>query len=79
MAEASILTGIPKSPANYSPIINFDLAKERQLTILELLVKNNVISEEEKNKAYNEELKFSGADDSEELTSVMYYQDAVLE
>ena len=79
LAEASILTGIPKSPANYSPIINFDLAKERQLTILELLVKNNVISEEEKNKAYNEELKFSGADDSEELTSVMYYQDAVLE
>ena len=79
MAEASILTGIPKSPANYSPIINFDLAKERQLTILELLVKNNVISEEEKNKAYNEELKFSGADEAEELTSVMYYQDAVLE
>lgn len=79
LAEASILTGIPKSPANYSPIINFDLAKERQLNILELLVKNNVISEEEKNKAYNEELKFSGADESEELTSVMYYQDAVLE
>ena len=79
LAEASILTGIPKSPANYSPIINFDLAKERQLSILELLVKNNVISDEEKNKAYNEELKFSGADESEELTSVMYYQDAVLE
>ncbi len=79
LAEASILTGIPKSPANYSPIINFDLAKERQLTILELLVKNNVISEEEKNKAFNEELKFSGENESLELTSVMYYQDAVLE
>ena len=79
LAEASILTGIPKSPANYSPIINFDLAKERQLSILELLVKNNVISDEEKNKAYNEELNFSGADEAEELTSVMYYQDAVLE
>ena len=79
LAEASILTGIPKSPANYSPIINFDLAKERQLNILELLVKNNIISEEEKNKAYNEELKFSGTDEAEELTSVMYYQDAVLE
>ena len=79
LAEASILTGIPKSPANYSPIINFDLAKERQLSILELLVKNNVISDEEKNKAYNEELKFSAADEAEELTSVMYYQDAVLE
>lgn len=78
LAEASILTGIPKSPANYSPILNYDLAKKRQLTILELLEKNNVISEEEKKKAYDEELVFSGVDKSEELSTIMYYQDAVL-
>lgn len=78
LAEASILTGIPKSPANYSPIVNYDLAKKRQLTILELLEKNNVISEEEKKKAYDEELVFSGVDKSEELSTIMYYQDAVL-
>ena len=78
LAEATILTGIPKSPANYSPIVNYDLAKKRQLTILELLEKNNVISEEEKKKAYDEELIFSGVDKSEELSTIMYYQDAVL-
>lgn len=78
LAEASILTGIPKSPANYSPIVNFDLAKKRQLTILELMAKNKVITEEEKNDAYNEELVFSGVDNSEELSTIMYYQDAVL-
>ncbi len=78
LAEATILTGIPKSPANYSPIVNYDLAKKRQLTILELLEKNNVISEEEKKKAYDEELVFSGVDKSEELSTIMYYQDAVL-
>lgn len=78
LAEASILTGIPKSPANYSPIVNFDLAKKRQLTILELMAKNKVITEEEKNEAYNEELVFSGVDNSEELSTIMYYQDAVL-
>lgn len=78
LAEASILTGIPKSPANYSPIVNYDLAKKRQLTILELLEKNNVISEEEKKKAYDEKLVFSGVDKSEELSTIMYYQDAVL-
>lgn len=78
LAEASILTGIPKSPANYSPIVNFDLAKKRQLTILELMVKNKVITEEEKNEAYNEELVFSGVDNNEELSTIMYYQDAVL-
>ena len=78
LAEATILTGIPKSPANYSPIVNYDLAKKRQLTILELLEKNNVISEEEKKKAYDEQLIFSGVDKSEELSTIMYYQDAVL-
>ena len=30
LAEATILSGIPKSPANYSPLVNYDLAKERQ-------------------------------------------------
>ena len=35
LAEASILSGIPKSPSNYSPIINYDLAKERQYTEVE--------------------------------------------
>ena len=78
LADASILNGITKSPAKYSPIVNFDLAKKRQLTILELMAKNKVITEEEKNEAYNEELVFSGVDNSEELSTIMYYQDAVL-
>ena len=78
LAEATILTGIPKSPANYSPIVNFELAKKRQLSILELLVKNKVITEEEKTDAYNEELVFSGVVNNEELSTIMYYQDAVL-
>ena len=78
LAEATILTGIPKSPANYSPLNNFDLAKKRQLLILELMVKNGVISNEEKDQAYNEELTFNGKDDIIELNTLMYYQDAVL-
>lgn len=78
LAEATILTGIPKSPANYSPLNNFDLAKKRQLLILELMVKNGVISNEEKDEAYNEELTFNGKDDILELNTLMYYQDAVL-
>ena len=78
LAEATILTGIPKSPANYSPLNNFDLAKKRQLLILELMVKNGVISNEEKDQAYNEELTFNGKDDILELNTLMYYQDAVL-
>lgn len=78
LAEATILTGIPKSPANYSPLNNFELAKQRQLLILELMVKNGIISNEEKEAAYNEELIFSGKDDILELNTLMYYQDAVI-
>ena len=78
LAEASILTGIPKSPTNYSPLNNYDLAKERQLLILELLVKNGIITEVEKEDAYNENLVFSSEDKKEELTTIMYYQDAVI-
>ena len=78
LAEASILVGIPKAPSNYSPIINYDAAKERQLTVLNLMVKNGVISEEEKNFAYDEELIFTKSNNNEELTSLMYYKDAVL-
>lgn len=78
LAEATILTGIPKSPSNYSPFINYKLSKKRQLTILNLLVKNKVISESEKNKAYDEELVFSKNESYDDIENVMYYQDAVL-
>ena len=79
LAEASILTGIPKAPAIYSPLINYDLAKKRQLNILNLLVKRNCITEEEKEEAYNKELVFLAHKEDNDLSTVMYFQDAVLE
>lgn len=79
LAEATILTGIPKSPSNYSPLIDLEASKERQLMILNLLVENGVITEEEKDEAYQEELKFVGEDEREELSTVMYYHDAVMD
>ena len=79
LAEASMLTGIPKAPSNYSPLVNFDLAKDRQLTILNLMVKNNLISEEERDLAYSLDLNFVGNSNEEELTTLMYYHDAVID
>lgn len=79
LAEASILTGIPKAPSNYSPLVNYDLAKERQLSILKLMVKNGIISEYEMLEAYNTELVFIGNSEKEELTTLMYYHDAVID
>lgn len=79
LAEATILTGIPKSPANYSPLINLETSKKRQLLILNLLVKNGVITEEEKDEAYQKELNFIGEEERDELSTVMYYHDAVMD
>lgn len=77
LAEASMLVGIPKSPSNFSPLINYDLAKSRQKLVLSLMVKNNYINEDEMMEAYNEELTIIGKRNSINLSTIMYYQDAV--
>ncbi len=78
LAEAAMLTGIPKSPSNYSPFVNLEKATQRQQMILNNMYDDGVISEAEYNKAIDEELKFVGEEEEDELESVMYYQDAVI-
>ena len=78
LAESSLLAAIPKAPSKYDPINNYDDAKERQLYILNTLVKNSIITEEEKNNAYNEELNIVGFSETEDLSSINYFQDAVM-
>ena len=79
LAEATILASIPKAPSNYSPFIDYDTCKKRQLLILNNLVKNNIITEEDKDKAYDEEIKLVGKENEDVLSSINYYQDAVLD
>ena len=78
LAEASLLVGIPKSPANYSPIVNYELSKSRQKMVLSSMVKNGYITEDEMNMAYNQELVIVGKKSNINLSTIMYYQDAVL-
>lgn len=78
LAEASMLVGIPKSPSNYSPLVNYELAKKRQINILYNLYKNKKITEEEYNAAISEELNIVGEKNYQDLSTVMYYQDAVM-
>ncbi|MGN1000440.1 MAG: transglycosylase domain-containing protein [Bacilli bacterium] len=78
LAEASMLVGIPKSPSNFSPLVNLTLAKSRQKLILQGMVKNNYITEAEMNNALNEELIFYGKESTNNLDTLMYYKDAVL-
>ena len=79
IAEASILAGIPKSPTNYSPIINFDNAKNRQYLVLSAMVDNGYITKSEMDEAYKEELTFYGYLENNNLKTLRYFQDAVME
>lgn len=78
LAEASMLVGIPKSPSNYSPLINLDLAKKRQEMVLSLMLDNNKISKKEKDNALNQELSFYGQKNMNNSSTLMYYKDAVI-
>ena len=78
LAESALLCGIPKSPYYYSPLVNFDRAKERQELILKMMLNNEVITKEEYEEAINYELVFEKADDKKSLAGLMYFKDAVI-
>lgn len=77
IAESAILANIPKSPNNYSPINNFDLAKKKQERLLKLLLENQKITEKEYTTAINEKITIYGKKEKINLSTLMYYQDAV--
>lgn len=79
IAEAAMLAGIPNYPSKYSPFVSEENAKNRQLTVLKAMAKAGYITEEEVDNAYNEELVYATQDNKEDLRSLMYYQDAVIE
>lgn len=47
LAEAALLAGLPKAPATYDPFTNFDRAKARQETVLDLMVRHGYLSRED--------------------------------
>ena len=79
LAEASMLAGIPQSPANNSPLVNEERAKNRQRVVLKAMVNNGVITDDESEEAYNCKLEFIGKTNQSSLENVLYFRDAVLE
>lgn len=78
LAEASIIAGIPKSPSNYSPLLNLEKSKERQYVVLKSMVDSKFITKEEMDKAYNTELVFHGYLENNKLKTLRYFEDAVM-
>ena len=77
LAQASILVGIPKGPSVYSPIGNYENARERQLIVLDAMVVTEKITTYERDRALNTELHFVGRRPVDESVNY-YFIDAVL-
>ena len=78
LAEASMLAGIPKSPNYYSPLNNIEVAKKRQNEVLTNMVNNKKITKKEKDLALEDELNIIGKKQKMNLSTLMYYNDAVV-
>jgi len=55
--EAALLAGIPRSTAQYSPTVNPKAAKERRDLVLELMARNNFVSQAEADAAKSKPIK----------------------
>lgn len=78
LAESAMLAGIPQSPANNSPLVNIENAKNRQKIVLELMLDNKKITKKQFNEAYNAELNYIGNSNTNITSGKLYFKDAVL-
>ncbi len=79
MEEAIILAGIPKSPNNYNPIANKEASLKRMNLVANTLYENEVISKEELEALDFENVPLHGKHTSNNLDTLMYYQEAVID
>ena len=79
LAEAAMLAGIPQSPANNSPLINSDVANNRQKIVLSLMLKNKKITKNEYEEATRKNLVYVGESNTNITSGKLYFKDAVLD
>jgi penicillin-binding protein 1C len=60
MAEATMLAGIPQQPANLNPYVDWEAARARQRTVLDLMVRHGFLSESEAAALFEEEIILVG-------------------
>lgn len=78
LEEAIILAGIPKKPTRFNPIFDYDSTIKRANIVANAMFKNDKITEDEYNSLFTDRLKIYGQKNSNNLNTLMYYQDAVL-
>ncbi len=79
LEEAIILAGIPKAPNSYNPISNYDKAIKRGKIVAECMLNNKKIDAETFNNLFKDTIEIYGKNNSNNLQTLMYYQDAVMD
>ncbi len=80
-AEATILAGVPQQPAAYDLFNNFDAAKERQRVVLDLLVRHEMLSQEDADAVFEEKILLIGSSQKKDLLAphFVFYVEKALE
>lgn len=79
LKESCILAAIPKGPTIYSPIKNPKNNEERTALILDEMLKDEVITKEEYDKALGETPKLIGLNPNLESKNAPFFQDMVID
>lgn len=78
LEEAIMLAGIPKNPAGYNPVSNYEASLKRAWVVAKSMLNNGYIDEDTYNNLFKEKLVIFGQTKNNNLQMIMYYQEAVL-
>lgn len=78
LEEAIMLAGIPKNPAGYNPVSNYEASLKRAWVVAKSMLNNGYIDEDTYNNLFKEKLEIFGQTKNNNLQMIMYYQEAVL-
>jgi penicillin-binding protein 1A len=74
LEEAALIAGLPQAPTRFSPFSNPTAAKERRRYVLRRMKEEGMITEQERERAADAEVKVYGVDDVFRDTSPFYVE-----
>ncbi|WP_019121032.1 transglycosylase domain-containing protein [Brevibacillus massiliensis] len=77
LAESAMLAAIPKGPTYYSPLTNYENAKQRQKLVLEAMQRDGYITAEQADRAYAEKLVFTTKEERKDPSYAPYFRDYI--
>lgn len=78
LEEAILLSGIPKNPARYNPVSDYDASIKRAMIVAKTMFNNKYIDIDTYNNLFKEKIDIFAKNKTNNLQMVMYYQEAVL-